>query len=198
MHRAILVLTLLALAIGLERPATAGNIVINGGFETGDFTGWTTTGSPTVSGADFNGVPYTGTYKANLASSSTGDAISQTLATLANQSYSLTFWAAADASNSFTVDWNGSLVAGSPTSIGKNRNDNQSIGDYSEYTLTVTAVSTSTALEFSASNSTGSTVLDDVSVTPNAAVPEPASIWMMAVGAVGLAGLGWRHRGCRA
>lgn len=64
MKKILLILALLAFV-----PATgsATELVINGGFETGDLTGWSSTGEVTVGTAGFWDVdPYSGTYMAVL------------------------------------------------------------------------------------------------------------------------------------
>jgi hypothetical protein len=74
------------------------NLIVNGGFETGDFTGWTTT--PAASGSFFgvvnNGVPFlhSGNYAAMFhgETEDSFDSISQTLATVPGLTYTVDFW----------------------------------------------------------------------------------------------------------
>ena len=71
--------------------AVAGNLVVNCGFETGDFTGWN------VSGFDTNhvfasGNLHTGAFAASLESVGGLGRISQTLATTPGQIYTLSFF----------------------------------------------------------------------------------------------------------
>jgi len=100
--QAVAVLGLLAGAAGQGR---AGNLIVNGEFETGDFTGWTTT--PATQGSAFyvaseagipsrpnQGptpfyIPHSGTYVAVMGAFDVGffDSISQTVATTPGQSY---------------------------------------------------------------------------------------------------------------
>ena len=66
--------------------------------------------------------------------------------------------------------------------------------DYVQYTFTSTATSTSTVLAFSGQRTIGGgTLLDDVSVTPGAAVPEPATWLLTSVALFGLCALRRRH-----
>lgn len=65
--KAIVVILLLFAAY---RPAAAANIVLNGGFETGDFTGWTLTNTEGGNTGVDDSVPHTGTYEASLANTS--------------------------------------------------------------------------------------------------------------------------------
>lgn len=59
-------LVVAAVVLGLVAgQARAGNLIVNGGFETGNFSGWTTT--PTSSGSNFfvdSRAPHTGSYDA--------------------------------------------------------------------------------------------------------------------------------------
>src|SRR5436309_2150043 len=85
--------------VGMMLIVTAGlasaNLITNPGFETGNFSGWTTT--PASSGSDFfvDLNPHSGTYAAWFgATGSDFDTISQTFATTAGVFYDLTFWLA--------------------------------------------------------------------------------------------------------
>ena len=80
-------------ALWLPAAAPAAELIVNGGFETGNFTGWTQ--SPAVSGSDFGvgQIPHTGTQNAYFgATGSSFDAISQTFTTVPGASYALSFW----------------------------------------------------------------------------------------------------------
>jgi hypothetical protein len=80
-------------ALSVAYPAKA-NLITNGDFETGDFTGWTVTHAPSGSGifVDHGPGPDT-TFGAVFAATGTGlDAISQTFATTPGASYTLTFF----------------------------------------------------------------------------------------------------------
>jgi len=64
---------------------TSSNVLTNGDFETGDYTGWTTTGSPTIDSGSAHG----GTYNANLPNTAT---ISQTVGSFSGKHPILVFW----------------------------------------------------------------------------------------------------------
>src|SRR5476651_849223 len=96
---------MLALLIGMHQAAA--QIVTNGDFETGDFTGWTLSGDTNSMIIDFSKaansipgystsgiIPYSGSYEAALATSGSGQLgfLSQTLTTTAGTNYLLTFW----------------------------------------------------------------------------------------------------------
>ncbi|SRR5579883_728289 len=175
----------LALLVGDPVPTHAGNIVVNGGFETGDFTGWTVN-DPSfgtfVSGA-FDGYgPHSGTYFAALGASGLLGSISQDLKTTAGSSYVLDYFLASDGNtpNEFKVAWNGSTIFDQV---------NIPAQDYTEYKLLVTATGPSTNLTFYEQNDNGFLSLDDVSVNASTAtaVPEPSTL-MLSV--ISLASLG--------
>ncbi len=187
----LFVLTAVA-AFSVAHPASA-NLITNGGFETGDFTGWTRRGERSDVLGTFNGIaPHSGNFQAALHGSPSFDLqyIAQTLATTPGQSYTIDFWLAnslllAPPLNFFAVTW-GDLVI-------LNLVD-ESAFPYMEYTFNVTATSDSTTLNFSFRQqfflSAGATwLLDDVSVNP-AGVPDGgATVSLLGYALLGLAAL---------
>src|SRR3954467_12399702 len=84
------VLAAMGLAVGISGLASA-NLVVNGSFETGDFTGWTQTGNTGFSGVECPGAPFAGPGDGNcdaffgpVGSNAT---LSQTFATTIGQLY---------------------------------------------------------------------------------------------------------------
>jgi hypothetical protein len=113
MPRRSLIPVWFALAAAISGPATAANLVLNPGFETGDFTDWTVTGDGV---AIDNVFPNTGCCDAAF-SATTVDAtpgvLSQTLSTSAGQAYTLSFALLDEAGFSgalFTVQFGGFSV----------------------------------------------------------------------------------------
>ena len=160
----LLALTAVA-ALSFAHPARA-NLITNPGFETGDFTGWTTSGAGASVVGTFVFPPHSGSFQAHI---TTGSSITQTLVTMATQSYTISFWLASPsgfAGDSFAVQWGGSTIFTEPA---------QPL-PYTEFTFTETASSASTALQFLGigSHNTTDWLLDDVSVTP-AGVPDGGS-----------------------
>ena len=182
----------------LATSASASSLVLNGGFTTGDFTNWNNTDRWVVTAFPPNpGTPPSGTiYAASTGCSGAacndpvvGAYISQTLATVASQSYTLTFFydaggTNADAdSNTTELDalWNGSLVSGGQII-------DAAPGTWAEYTFTgLIASGSSTVLEFTGRQDPEYLFLTDVSVTADSSTaPEPASLTLIGGGLLSL------------
>ena len=149
------------------------SIVQNGGFETGDFTGWTLVGNTIVyygygqiivydavedaaSGFD---VVYSGTYGAFLGDDKLAT-LSQTLATVAGQNYLISFWLDNPVSGSvqqFLVNWSGTTLydVTNPPAFA-----------WTNLQFIVTASGTNAILQFGAENDPSYFGLDDISVMP--------------------------------
>ncbi len=174
-----LVLSLVLPHVALASP----NLVQNGGFETGDFTGWTLSGD-TGSAFVSNNDPHSGAFAASF--DPVGDYVylSQDLSTTPGVNYSLIYWhiwvdrPPAD----FQVFWNGQLIY-----------DETNFTSYpwtetSLNNLLATSGQTELTFGFMASDSQSLWSLDDVSVTPQT-TPEPGSILLLGSGILGIAGI---------
>lgn len=159
--------------------ASAANLVVNSGFETGDLSGWTLSGTNSapsdngiyygVDGADAHG----GNYGAYFGPVGGILKLDQTLATSPGTTYMISFWLAqapetpAPYVNSFMASWGGTTLysqVGFPSS------------GFTQYNFLSTASSPSSILEFGFRNDAGFFSLDDISVTASdTAVPEPAT-----------------------
>jgi Pro-kumamolisin, activation domain/Domain of unknown function (DUF5011)/Cadherin-like domain/Immunoglobulin domain len=138
------------------------SLVQNGGFETGDFSFWTLTGnvqfSSVVSG-NINFV-HAGTYGARLGPPNTPGFLSQTLPTLAGQTYLVSCWLDSPdglTPNNFSVSWNGTALF-SRSNIAKT--------GWTNLQFRVTASSSSTVLQIKFQDNPTYLGLDDVSVIP--------------------------------
>jgi len=141
-------------------------LVENGGFETGDFTGWDLFGGDTkdndVTNVEINGIaPHSGNYYAELGSAGSLSYLSQTLATTAGESYVLSLWLNSPdglAPNQFEVLWNGTTLF--------NQTNLPATG-WTNLQFVVAATVTNTVLEFGFRDDPSILGLDDVSVNPD-------------------------------
>jgi uncharacterized repeat protein (TIGR03803 family) len=133
--------------------------ILNGGFETGNFTNWTRSGGNGSGVATGSTYAHTGTYGAALEAGTQGF-LSQTLATTPGANYLISFWLdspAATKPNDFRVSWNGNVLL--------DKTNLTAIG-WTNIQLTVTATATNTSLQFGYLNGSFYFGLDDISVTP--------------------------------
>lgn len=138
-------------------------LVQNGGFETGDFTGWTQSGNTAyTSVASGSRYAHSGTYGAALGPSGTLGYLTQFLPTTPGQGYVLSLWldspnvTGSYTPNEFSVSWNGITLF-----------DRVNIGEigWTNLQFLVTATNYSTALQFGFRDDPTYLSLDDVSVT---------------------------------
>lgn len=167
------------------------NLITNCGFETGTLSGWTATP------AGYNGQYYgvdtvdanSGTYGAYLAGQSALFYISQTIATVAGKTYSITFDVAHPDStfspytNTFLVNFAGSQLY----------TETNEVFGYEQIKLTGTATGSSTTLQFGAQDPLSFFSLDDVVVF---ATPEPATLSLLVLAM--LSGFLWRRKALQA
>jgi hypothetical protein len=172
----------------------ATNLVANCGFETGDFTSWTLAGNDVpgelgnlygVEGTDpyplpDGTAPNSGNFQAffsDLAANPT--TLSQSIATVAGQQYTISFYMAQELVGPGTV--NNDLLA----KFGSVTLDNLSdvgVQGYTEYSFNTVATSSSSLLSLSFGNDIGEFLVDDISVV---ASPEPSAWALMLVVAMG-------------
>ena len=169
------------LGVGITQSARA-NLITNGGFETGDFSGWTVLGTDNdVVGAQPFTSPHSGNFQALFAS---GDnSISQNVTTTPGSSYLVTFWLAANVRQggtpSLSVTWGGSNIFSESFT---------SPFDYTEYTFTVDASSPATQLQFQFSSIFGNVFyLDDISVTTTAVPDGGSTVSLLGLALFGMA-----------
>jgi VPDSG-CTERM motif len=169
------------LGLGITQSARA-NLITNGDFETGNFTGWTVIQAPPSEtnisvGNTFNGEGPDHTQVARFGATGTNfDRISQTFATTAGAFYTLTFFYQVGnpgqplppANNGFDVLWNG--VSIDPV-LFPQFDVNPGYITPAGASFTLQATSDMTTLEFDGRNAPWFDYLDDVSVT----VPDAGS-----------------------
>ena len=150
-----------AVALGTLTEDAGASVAVNGGFETGDLTGWIGSGvhvDPTFIGGEL------GNYAARLVG--TGS-LEQDVATTAGQHYTLSFYVAGDpdaSSDSFTAFWDGSQILGQ-TDV---------VGGFTKYTFDVVGdgLHPVSQLVFDFSTDGTGLLVDQISVSPT---PGPAT-----------------------
>ncbi len=173
-------------ALAFAAPATATDLVTNGGFETGDFTGWTTFGQTDHEGVDTTSA-HSGVYGAYFGQVGGTGGIQQTLSTTPGQTYTVSFWLAngGGTPNSFDFSFDG---------ISELSFVNDGGFTYTFETFDLTASTASTLLSFTFRQDPSYWRLDDVSVQAAVSgVPEPAT-WAMMILGFGAAGFVLRRR----
>ena len=169
------------LSAGIQKIAAQG--LINPGFETGNFSGWTVTGP-------FLGVPgggHTGSFCAYCGSGmndngTVGDLLSQTITTVPGANYDISIWVAGSANGGAAetyIDWNGAKVLDL---------SDATFSGWTQLEATALATGTQSTVGFGSRNDPSAYYFDDASVV--AAVPEPSA---MVLTGLGLAGL-WAFR----
>jgi len=177
MQKALHPLKVFVLCGSLLAGAAHAELVTNGSFQTGDFSGWTRFGAQdnvlvestsTRTYAYFGQVDLTG-------------GIFQTLDTVVGQQYDVSFLLRnyGDGPNSFEFDWNGitEVLLQDAAAFG-----------YTQYTYSLVATTASTDLRFTFMNAPGAFHLTDVYVNaaaPTADIPEPASLGLVAAALLG-------------
>jgi len=150
-------------AFGLDdiTVSAAPQLVLNGGFETGDFSHWALSGlaagTAVITNADD---VHSGTYGAQLQASGGWGSISSKISTAPSQSYLLSFWLSnfeGGLPNQFTATWDGATLV--------NEVDLPSSG-WTNLQFLVTATGSSSALEFDFRDDPAALGLDDISLTP--------------------------------
>lgn len=185
-HVRFMAIALTAIAtLGLN--TARGGLITNGGFETGDYTGWTLSGNtsdPTTYGVD-SSFPYEGTYNAYFGPQVSQAFLSQTITTTPGQTYELEF---------FLMNENGASPNEFSVTFGStNLYDatNLAAFDYQQYLYDVTATSTTTVVTLGFQNDFSYFDIDSISVS---SVPEPGSFLCVALGILLLGCHRWRQR----
>ena len=89
------------------------NLVVNGGFETGNYTGWFNSGNTSYAyiqtGANF---AHSGQYGAEVGPAGTLGYLSQNIATHPGNNYSISIWLNSQGGfpNEFSVTWGGNVL----------------------------------------------------------------------------------------
>jgi hypothetical protein len=144
-----------------ECDAVGDNLVVNCGFESGDFAGWQVLGTDTVDMGVNTSAAHTGTFGAYLGSVGGLGCIYQRVATTPGQPYTLSFWLAnSGRPNNFQVFWGGGEF---PVQVSGDMMNMPDFG-YTKYSLPLLAGSGGDPIMFCAENDPAFFFLDDIVV----------------------------------
>jgi hypothetical protein len=172
----LLLLCFFAAAGILAPPGSArGESIVNGGFETGNFSGWTqsgNTGATGVANTPFagNAGAHSGQFWAALGPVGSDGLLLQSTATgiTAGTPYTFSFWLSSDGGtpNDFSAKFDGVTLFSTV---------NEPVHNWVQHSFTVIPTSSTASVQFSFRNDPSYLGLDDVSLQPlaGAAVPTP-------------------------
>jgi hypothetical protein len=178
----------LAAAVLLFGTVAALGQAVNGGFENGNFTGWTLSGDTSLVGVcgastcPGNLAPENGSYAAFLGPVETAT-LAQTLPTTPGDQYTVSFFLADPQGG--TPDYFSVAFGNASVTLD---NFGGSFG-WQEYELTTTANSAETQLSFNMRNNPGFWFIDNVTLQQGGSVPEPGTLVLFASGLLGIAGV---------
>lgn len=153
------------------------NLVVNGGFETGDLTGWIHPDSVPVVLDTF---PHSGNYEADWGNNPPDTTISQLIPTTDGATYDINYWLRIFTSGDAHVNHFESSFGGQVLQDSNNLTDT----GFQLYSYSFVATANQELLQFGASNTSQASVLDDVSVVETvapASTPEPGAFAILSV-----------------
>jgi len=196
--------TIAVLAVSLALvafPASASNLVVNPGFETGNLTGWTYSGSPNLSGVLCGeGGAVTTNCRADFWTVGSHGYLSQTISTTPGAYYDISLWYWSHGSllepesvhygiGDFNISWDGNQIYHVSPTVNTLPQDASGPG-WIQLSFYQQASGSSTVLQFGFLTPNVD-YLDDVFVDlserqPGNPVPEPATLMLLGSGLSGL------------
>ena len=165
----------LLLLVAMAAEAAAAPLIANGGFETGDFTGWAQSGNTeytSVFDQDYDGLyAQDGLYYALLGPAGSDGTLSQTFIDTPGAALRISFWLASDGGtpSDFSAFYDGGALM---------RLANADAFGWTEYTAVVTGTGDDT-LSFSFRDDQDYYALDDIAVSQMASIPEPPGVLLL-------------------
>jgi hypothetical protein len=166
-------------------------LVVNGGFETGNFAGWTAGPENFVA----LGYGVDGGYGVKYGSVGVDSPLYQTITTTPGATYVFSFWQQTRdvKPNEFQAYWNGGMIL--------DLLDTPIAPTFTQYSFNEIATTSATEIRFGLRQDPGFSAFDQVSVQLAGGVPEPSSLLMvgmaLVVGATGVVVRGRRARNPR-
>lgn len=167
-------------------PSSAAELVTNGGFETGNFSGWTLGGNTGFTGVNSSSA-HSGNYGAYFGQVGSTGTLSQLLNTVAGQTYTVSYWLSnlGGPTDSFSASIGGNVLQ---------TFSNSNAFQYFNFSFTAPVNGSPSLLEFTFRQDPSYWHIDDISVQGLAGgVPEPAT-WAMMILGLGAVGAALRRR----